>query len=109
MDHGETGWIRPERDGVSLVVHVVPGAGRSEVVGPQHGKLKVRVAAPAMEGKANQALVEFLARLLHIPKSRVQVRHGERSRSKVLFVQGVTVETVHQALGTFPNAPRRAN
>lgn len=63
-----------------------PGAGRSEIVGEHGDSLKVRVAAPANEGKANAELVRFLAKTLGVSRGSVELISGERSRDKAVAV-----------------------
>jgi len=67
-------------------VHVQPGAKRSEVAGLHGDRLKVRIAAPALDGRANDALERHLADALGVPRSAVRVVKGERSRDKVVAV-----------------------
>ena len=69
-------------------MHVQPGARRSEVAGLHGDRLKIRIAAPALDGRANAALVAFIAGELRIPRARVAVVKGERSREKLLAVGG---------------------
>ena len=69
-------------------MHVRPGARRSEVAGLHGDRLKVRIGAPALDGRANAALVAFVADELGIPRARVAVVRGERSREKLLAVSG---------------------
>lgn len=84
-----------ERGGaVVLAVRVQPRASRDEVVGEWEGALKVRLRTPAIEGRANEALVEFLARVLRIPKAAVRILSGERSRMKRVELIGVTPQQV---------------
>jgi len=90
-----------ERDGaVILQIRVQPRASRDEITGEMNGALKIRLQAPAVEDRANEALVEFLARLLKTPKSAVRILSGERSRSKRLEIRGVTRQQI-LALLTF--------
>lgn len=77
---------------MELRVWVQPGAARSEIAGLHGEALKIRIAAPAQEGRANQALVEFLADLLGLPKSRVSILRGEKTREKVLLLRGLKAE-----------------
>ncbi|MCB2154407.1 YggU family protein [bacterium] len=78
-----------ERDeGCRLAVRVQPKASRTAIVGFHGDRLKVALAAPALEGKANKALVQFFAKLSRIPKSRVSILSGEKSREKTLFSRG---------------------
>lgn len=69
-------------------MHVQPGARRSEVTGVHGDRLKIRIAAPALDDRANDALVAFVAGALGLPKARVAVVKGERSREKRLAVSG---------------------
>jgi uncharacterized protein (TIGR00251 family) len=79
---------------VSLQVRVQPGASRDEIVGVINGALKIRLRAPAVENRANEALVEFLGHLLKTPKSAVRILGGERSRLKRIEIRGVTKQQV---------------
>lgn len=80
-----------ERNGVVVVaVRVQPRASRNEVTGEMNGVLKVRLQAPAVENRANEALCEYLAELLKTPKSAVRILSGDRSRTKRLEIRGVT-------------------
>jgi uncharacterized protein len=80
-----------ERDGALVVaVRVQPRASRDEVVGEVDGALKVRLQAPAVENRANDALCEYLAALLKTPKSAVRILSGDRSRVKRIEIRGVT-------------------
>ena len=71
-----------------ISVHTMPGARRTEIAGLHGEALKVRVAAPAVEGKANDALVAFVAERLGVPRRDVRLVSGERSREKRLEVSG---------------------
>jgi uncharacterized protein (TIGR00251 family) len=83
-----------------LKVRVQPGARRSEVVGWQEGVLRVRVQAPPIEGRANEALTELLAKVLGVPKSAVAVRTGHAGREKLLAVEGLTDEELRARLAS---------
>jgi hypothetical protein len=88
-----------DRDGgVIVAVRVQPRASRDEVAGEMNGALKIRLRAPAVENRANEALVEFLALLLKTPKSAVRILAGDRSRTKRLEIRGVTREQVLRLL-----------
>jgi len=80
-----------EKEGkVTFEVRVQPRANRNEIAGIHGGALKIRLQAPALENKANDALVEFLAGLLKRPKSAVRILSGERSRTKRIEIHGAT-------------------
>lgn len=86
MAAAEPGWARRTADGWALALHVQPGAKRSEVAGLHGDRLKVRIAAPALDGRANEAVVAFVAEALGVPKRSVRIASGERSRDKVVAV-----------------------
>jgi uncharacterized protein (TIGR00251 family) len=81
-------WWRFEGDRIVLELHVQPGARRTEVAGLHGERLKVRVAARAVEGEANAALVEFLAERLQAAKRDVEIEAGLGSRAKRVSVRG---------------------
>ena len=83
-----TGWQRFDADArrLTLTVHVQPNAAASAVSGFHGDALKIRIAAPAVENKANAALIEFLHRLLKIPASRINVRRGAHGRRKIIEI-----------------------
>src|SRR5260370_33243261 len=84
-----------DREGVvTFSTRVQPRARKDEIVGEMGGALKVRLRAPAVEGRANEALVEFLAQLLKRPRSAVRILSGERSRTKQIEVRGVTRQQI---------------
>ena len=79
------------RDGrVAFNVKVVPRASRSEIVGEQHGALRVRIAAPPVDGAANEELIRLLARKLQVKPSAVAILSGQGSRTKRITVTGIT-------------------
>src|SRR5207244_1091318 len=85
------------KDGVvRFAVHVQPRASRSEIVGLHGDALRVRLAAPPVDGAANEALIALLADVLSVPRQSVHIAGGQRSRSKVVEVVGVDVESVQR-------------
>jgi uncharacterized protein (TIGR00251 family) len=92
-------WYREDSAGVTFVVRVVPRASRSEIVGLHDGALKVRVAAPPVDGAANEELLKFLARKLKVPRASVILVSGASSKNKVIRVAhltGVTREELNK-------------
>ena len=73
-------------------------ASKDEVAGEIDGALKVRLQAPAVEGRANEALIEFLAQLLKTPKAAVRILNGDRSRAKRIEIRGVTGQQIQALL-----------
>jgi uncharacterized protein (TIGR00251 family) len=80
------GWHAEDPDGLRLFLHVQPGAKKTEVAGLHGGRLKIRLAAPPIDGRANAALCAFLAKALGVPKSAVSVESGEAARQKTVRV-----------------------
>lgn len=81
-----------------LYLTTSPGARRSEVVFVDAGSVRIRLAAPASEGKANAELVAFLSRMLGIPPSRITLLRGGASRHKVIEVDGMDVVEIRRRL-----------
>lgn len=82
--------LRARADGsLLLALHVQPGAARTELAGLHGDALKLRLAAPPVDGKANKAAVDFIAELLRLPKSAVVIRNGLASRAKTLLLTGI--------------------
>jgi len=81
---------RMEENTWQLLVHVQPGAKKSEVAGEMEGRLRLRIAAQAVDNKANKALTAFVAGLLKVRPNRVRLEGGGTSRKKTLLVSGIT-------------------
>jgi uncharacterized protein (TIGR00251 family) len=90
--------VHSERGSVSFAVRVQPRASKNEVAGLMDGALKIRLQAPAVEDRANEALCEFLAEILKRPNSAVRILAGDRSRTKRVEVFGVTAAQVEALL-----------
>jgi hypothetical protein len=86
--------VQDTRDGVILSIHVQPKASTTECVGIHGDALKIRVAAPPVDGAANDELIRFLARQLSIPSTSVRIHSGAGGRHKRVFVKGVTAQLV---------------
>jgi uncharacterized protein (TIGR00251 family) len=69
-----------------LELHVQPGASRTEFAGRHGERIKLRLAARAIDGRANEALIEFLAEHYHVPKSRIRITSGLKSRQKRVVI-----------------------
>lgn len=91
-------WLTEQPDGIRLTLHVQPGARKSEISGEHGDALKVRLAAPPVEGKANAALLLWLAQYLQVPCKAVSLLSGERNRHKVVAIHGIDATTALQRL-----------
>jgi uncharacterized protein (TIGR00251 family) len=95
-------WCGPVANGVRIFVQITPNAKKSEIIGVLDDALKIKLQAQPIEGKANEALVRFLADLLNVPKSSVTITHGHTGRRKTIEITagGLTVEGVVAKLGS---------
>jgi uncharacterized protein len=80
-------------------VRLQPRARRNEVVGEREGRLVVRVAAPPVDGRANDALCKLIAKRMGVPRGQVAIVRGAGSRDKLLRIEGVTPDALRRALG----------
>ncbi|HKD81194.1 MAG TPA: DUF167 domain-containing protein [Candidatus Angelobacter sp.] len=90
--------VHESAKGVSFSVRVQPRARRNAITGTLGDALKLALTAPPVEGRANQAVIEFLAETLEIPRASVTITSGETGRNKVVRVAGVSRQTVEQRL-----------
>ncbi len=91
-------WLAADPDGVTLRLHIQPGAKKTEVVGLHGEALKIRLAAPPVDGKANACLVGFLAERLGVAKASVRLVSGESSRAKRVRIDGIAPSVVRDRL-----------
>jgi uncharacterized protein len=85
-------WYRRDGENITLTLHVQPGAKRSEIAGLHGDALKIKLAAPPIEGRANDALLKFIADLFAVPLRNTELKQGGQSRHKVVAVTGSKVE-----------------
>ena len=90
--------IRDIPNGCTLPVRVHPGARRNAITGIHDGALKVSLTTPPTDGRANQALIAFLAGELHIPRAHISLLTGATSRSKTLRIAGLSADQLRAAL-----------
>jgi hypothetical protein len=83
---------------VTIDVRVIPRAKKTECTGLRDGALVVRLAAPPVDGAANDALIEFLSDTLNVPRRAIQIVGGQRSRHKRVAIEGVTMSAVARRL-----------
>lgn len=93
-------WIKAQNGGVLLTLHIQPGAKATEVAGIHGEALKIRLAAPPVDGKANAALLAFIAKTLKLPKNQVTLVSGETSRAKRVQVAAGNLEEIRSTLFT---------
>lgn len=92
-------WYRDAGNGrITLTLHIQPGAKKTEFAGLHGDALKIRLAAPPVDGKANEALIRFFAENLHLPKAAVTLKSGQTSRRKMLELSGTSVEAIKRLI-----------
>ncbi len=90
--------VRDGDKGATFAVRVQPRASRNAIAGQVGEALKIALTAPPVEGRANEACIEFLANLLKVPRSSVTIASGESSRNKVVRIAGMRAREVEQRL-----------
>ena len=90
--------IHESAGGATLAVKVHPRAKKNAITGEVGDTLKLAVTAPPVDGRANQACIEFFANLLDVPRSSVTIASGETSRNKVIRVAGLSAQEVRKRL-----------
>lgn len=93
-------WCSVVPNGIRVTVQIMPNAKKSEVIGVLDDALKIRLHAQPIEGKANEALMRYLADALGVPKSAVTITHGHTSKRKVIEIASarLTIDSVRSAL-----------
>jgi len=90
--------VRDSPGGATFEVKVHPRAGKNAITGELGGALKLALTAPPVEGKANEACIEYFANLLKVPRSSVTIASGQNSRRKVIRVTGLSAEEAQKRL-----------
>ena len=86
--------------GVKLHLFIQPKSSKNEIVGVHDGKLKIKITAPPVDGKANAELVEFLSDIFDIPKRQIDITKGDTGRNKTVIIVGVSREFIEEKLAT---------
>ena len=90
--------IRETSDGLEIRLHVQPRARHPEISGFYNGALKIKVTAPPVDDAANRAVIEFLAARLGIPKSKISILSGAKSKDKLLLIKNISADELYQKL-----------
>ncbi len=95
------------KDGARINLHVQPGAKKNEICGTREKSLKIKLQAPPVDGKANEALIAFIAETLGVPKRNVSLISGEKSRDKAVLVKGADADETGRRLAELSEDKRR--
>ena len=99
-------WIEQRGDLVVLNCRVTPNARKHSIEGLRQERLSIRLHAPAVEGKANQALMAYLSETLEIAKNRLELVRGDKSREKSVAISGLALTEIEQKLQSVMLSPR---
>jgi len=89
-----------EGRGLTFAVRVVPRASRSEIAGEYNGALRVRIAAPPVEGAANRELIKVLAKSFKLPQNAVEIVSGANAKNKIVRIQGANAAKLEQLVSS---------
>ena len=101
MNQSLPAWLTEDgasADSFIIALHCQPGAKKTEIQGEHDGRLRLRLAAPPVEGKANEALIQWLSKTLEIRRANIELLAGDLSRLKRVRVQGLTAEQLKTIL-----------
>ncbi|GAB4280609.1 MAG: hypothetical protein Kow0029_25230 [Candidatus Rifleibacteriota bacterium] len=98
-DHKELPCLQNTEGGVLLSIYAVPRSSKTEIVDLHGDKCRIKVKAPPVDGEANSALIEALAKLFRIPKKSVILNKGQKGKHKVFLLKGIDLEQASQVLG----------
>ena len=85
--------------GFKLLLFIQPKSSKNEIVGLHNGALKIKLTAPPVDGKANAALISFLAEVLQTPRRNLEILHGETGRHKAVLVTELAETDIRERLG----------
>ena len=91
--------VRDSARGAQFALRVQPRASRTAIAGVIGDAVKLAITAPTVDGKANQAVIEFLSDLFHVSKGSIEIVSGETGRNKLIAIRGVSAEQVRTVLG----------
>lgn len=91
-------WVRADNHGSIIDVHVIPQGRKNEIVGLYNDRLKIKIEAPPVDGKANACLLKFLSKVLDIKNSDLQLIRGEGSRQKQIKVINLSPEDIESLI-----------
>jgi len=84
--------------GLTFAVRVVPRASRSEIAGEHDGALRVRIAAPPVDGAANQELIKLLAKTFKVPRNAIEITSGSTSKKKIVRIRGADAKRLQELI-----------
>ena len=95
-------WYKRENDTLILNVYVQPGSKRTEIVGFYNEALKIRLCSAPIDGRANEALLKYLAQLFDVPLRQIKIQRGDKSLYKKISITGSNIDPLY--IGSTPNS-----
>ncbi|SEM37867.1 hypothetical protein SAMN04489760_11272 [Syntrophus gentianae] len=99
--------IQERKNGVSFLVQVLPRSSKCAFAGIQEGIIRLKLTAPPVEGRANEECLEFFSELLGIKKGQMSILHGQKSRKKIIQIDGLTREQLEARLSLMLQTERQ--
>jgi len=90
--------LKESKSGITFSIKVHPRAKKNAITGTVSDALKLALTAPPVEGRANEAVIDFFAKLLRLPRASITIAAGQSSRNKLISVSGMSVQSLHQIL-----------
>ena len=94
-------FLKETKEGIVITVKIVPNSAKNSVVGYSDEYLKLKISSPPIENKANKKLIEYLADIFDLPKSKVSFVYGEKSKSKRLLLSTLTMDEVIKKIDVY--------
>ena len=90
--------LKESNGAVTFQVRVVPRSSKNQIVAAAGEAIKVRLTAPPVDGKANEALIKFLAEILEVSRGQIEIISGEKSKQKTMRVRGITIAQIKEKI-----------
>jgi uncharacterized protein (TIGR00251 family) len=97
-------WLIKEKNSIKLLLHVIPNAKKSEIIGEYNNRLKIKISSPPVDGSANKEIKLFFAKLLKISKSKIEIVKGEKSREKEIIIRDIALDKINKIIMEGQNA-----
>ena len=94
-------WLGENNQGITIDLHVIPNAKKSEIVGIHNDKLKIKISSPPVDGNANKEIIKFFSKKLKISKSNIDIVSGEKSRDKSLLIRNIKIDDIKNCIGGY--------
>lgn len=91
-------FLQIHQNGILIHLYIQPNAKQSEVIGIYQDRLKIKLNAPAVDGKANKGLIEFLSNFFEVPRSKIKIVKGQKSKIKTIAIVGMDIEIVEKKI-----------